>query len=70
VPDFVPVLGYADDAIIISLVLCSVVRSAGAPTVQRHWPGTDDGLAALSRLTRIQLGHPARDRPELRPEPA
>jgi len=56
VPDFVPLLGYADDAIIVSLVLRSVVRRAGAPLVRRHWPGTDDGLAALARLTGIQLG--------------
>ena len=56
VPDFVPVLGYADDAIIVSLVLRSVVRRAGAPVVRRHWPGTDDGLAALGRLAGLQLG--------------
>jgi uncharacterized membrane protein YkvA (DUF1232 family) len=55
VPDFVPVLGYADDAIVVSLVLRSVVRRAGAPVVRRHWPGTDDGLAALGRLTGLQL---------------
>jgi uncharacterized membrane protein YkvA (DUF1232 family) len=55
VPDFVPVLGYADDAIIVSLVLRSVVRRAGSPAVRRHWPGTDEGLAALARLTRLQL---------------
>jgi uncharacterized membrane protein YkvA (DUF1232 family) len=55
VPDFVPVLGYADDAIIISLVLRSVVRRAGAPLVRRHWPGTEDGLAALARLTGMPL---------------
>jgi uncharacterized membrane protein YkvA (DUF1232 family) len=55
VPDFVPVLGYADDAIIVSLVLRSVVRKAGAPVVSHHWPGTDDGLAALGRLTGLQL---------------
>ena len=55
VPDFVPVLGYADDAIIVSLVLRSVVRRAGAPVVRRHWPGTDDGLAALTRLAGLQL---------------
>jgi len=58
VPDFVPVLGYADDAIIVSLVLRSVVRHAGAPVVRRHWPGTDDGLAALGRLTGLQLSQP------------
>jgi uncharacterized membrane protein YkvA (DUF1232 family) len=58
VPDFVPVLGYADDAIIVSLVLRSVARHAGAPVVRRHWPGTDDGLAALGRLTGLQLSQP------------
>jgi uncharacterized membrane protein YkvA (DUF1232 family) len=57
VPDFVPVLGYADDAIIASLVLRSVVRRAGAPLVRRHWPGTDDGLAAVARLTGMPLSH-------------
>jgi uncharacterized membrane protein YkvA (DUF1232 family) len=57
VPDFVPVLGYADDAIVVSLVLRSVVRRTGAPLVRRHWPGTDDGLAALARLTGMQLSH-------------
>jgi uncharacterized membrane protein YkvA (DUF1232 family) len=55
VPDFVPVLGYADDAIIVSLVLRAVVRRAGAPVVRRHWPGTDDGLAALGRLTGLRF---------------
>ena len=55
VPDFVPVLGYADDAIVVTLVLRSVVRRAGGSVVRRHWPGTDDGLAALGRLTGLQL---------------
>ena len=56
VPDFVPVLGYADDAIVVSFVLRSVARRAGAPAVRRHWPGTDDGLIALGRLAGLQLG--------------
>jgi uncharacterized membrane protein YkvA (DUF1232 family) len=64
VPDFVPVLGYADDAIVVSLVLLSVVRRAGGPVVRRHWPGTDDGLAALARLTGLQLGQKS---PAIRP---
>ena len=51
-------LGYADDAIIVSLALRSVVRHAGAPVVRRHWPGTDDGLAALGCLTGLQLSQP------------
>lgn len=53
VPDFIPVLGYADDAIIVTAVLRSVVRHAGLDPVRAHWPGTDDGFAALTRLTDL-----------------
>jgi uncharacterized membrane protein YkvA (DUF1232 family) len=53
VPDFVPVIGYADDAIITAAVLRSVVRRAGTQAVRRHWPGSDDGFAALRRVTGI-----------------
>jgi uncharacterized membrane protein YkvA (DUF1232 family) len=51
IPDFIPVLGYADDVIIVGLVLRSVVRQAGPASVRRHWPGTEDGLRAVARLT-------------------
>jgi uncharacterized membrane protein YkvA (DUF1232 family) len=53
IPDFIPVLGYADDAIIVTAVLRSTVHRAGLDAVRRHWPGTDDGFAALSRLTGL-----------------
>ncbi|SDH37075.1 YkvA family protein [Nonomuraea jiangxiensis] len=53
VPDFIPILGYADDAIIVTAVLRSVVRRAGLEAVRRHWPGTDDGFAVLVKLTRL-----------------
>ena len=55
VPDFVPVLGHADDAIVVALVLRSVVRRAGAAAIARHWPGTPDGLAALRRASRLPV---------------
>ncbi|KLI06509.1 YkvA family protein [Mycolicibacterium senegalense] len=53
IPDFIPVLGYADDAIIVTLVLRSVVRRAGLDAVRAHWPGSDDGFDALARLTGL-----------------
>jgi uncharacterized membrane protein YkvA (DUF1232 family) len=53
VPDFIPVIGYADDAVVVALVLRAVVRRAGRDAVTRHWPGSADGLAAVERLARI-----------------
>lgn len=52
VPDVVPVLGYADDAVLVLWVLRSVVRDAGDAALARHWPGTPDGLTAVQRLVR------------------
>jgi uncharacterized membrane protein YkvA (DUF1232 family) len=53
IPDFIPVLGYADDAIVVTLVLRSTVRRCGLAAVRARWPGTDDGFAALCRLTGL-----------------
>lgn len=53
VPDFVPILGYADDAVVVALTLRSVARRAGTQTLRRHWPGTDTGFEALCRLVRL-----------------
>lgn len=53
VPDFVPVIGYADDAIITGLVLRGVIRRAGPEVVRQHWPGSEAGLITLARLCRI-----------------
>ena len=53
VPDFVPVVGYADDAVVVALALRSVVRSAGPEALDRHWPGTPQGLRAVRRLAGL-----------------
>ena len=53
VPDVVPVVGYADDAIVVAAALRSVVRRAGLPALERHWSGTPDGLAAVVRLAGL-----------------
>lgn len=53
IPDFIPVIGYADDAIVVVFALRSAVHRAGADTVRQHWPGTPQGLNAVLRLARI-----------------
>lgn len=59
VPDFIPVIGYADDAVIVVFALRSAVRRAGPDAVRRHWPGRPEGLAAVLRLARIAPEHRA-----------
>ena len=54
IPDFIPVLGYADDAIVVAIVLRSVVRRAGPAALSEHWPGSTAGLAAVRRLSGLR----------------
>ena len=53
IPDFIPGVGYADDAVITALVLRSVTRKAGRAALDRHWPGTREGLVAICRLAGV-----------------
>jgi uncharacterized membrane protein YkvA (DUF1232 family) len=62
VPDFIPVVGYADDAIVTALALRSVVRGAGPDALARHWSGTPEGLATLHRLAGISPPAPGHQR--------
>ncbi|MEU4740087.1 DUF1232 domain-containing protein [Actinosynnema sp. NPDC023658] len=54
VPDFIPVLGYADDVIAVAWVLRSAVRAAGPDVLASHWPGTPEGLAVVRRLAGVR----------------
>jgi uncharacterized membrane protein YkvA (DUF1232 family) len=58
VPDFIPVIGYADDVIVVALVLCSVIRRAGYAPLERHWPGSPAGLALIQRLAGTTAPQP------------
>jgi uncharacterized membrane protein YkvA (DUF1232 family) len=53
VPDFIPVLGYADDAIIVAIALRYAIRTAGRPAIEQHWPGTPEGLESLLALVGV-----------------
>lgn len=50
VPDFIPIAGQIDDAIIVAAVLRSVVRAAGDRPVREHWPGPPTSLRLILRL--------------------
>ncbi|MDQ1127785.1 uncharacterized membrane protein YkvA (DUF1232 family) [Microbacterium sp. SORGH_AS 505] len=50
VPDVIPVLGYADDAIVVVIALRFALRHAGRDALERHWPGTPAGLDSVLAL--------------------
>ena len=47
VPDFIPVAGYLDDALLVALTLRAVLRGTGSELLREHWPGPDSSLALL-----------------------
>lgn len=57
VPDFIPVAGVLDDAIVVALVLRIVLRSGGPELLREHWPGPESSLAVVSRLAYGETGH-------------
>src|SRR3954462_5413455 len=47
VPDFIPIAGQLDDAILAAVVLRSVLRGPGSGVVREHWPGPERSLRLI-----------------------
>jgi uncharacterized membrane protein YkvA (DUF1232 family) len=50
IPDFIPVLGQLDDALIVAAVFGYVARRAGRDVVEELWPGSERGLRVVLSL--------------------
>jgi uncharacterized membrane protein YkvA (DUF1232 family) len=53
IPDFVPVIGFADNLVVTGWAIRSAIRKSGADVVSSHWPGDWAGFALVCRLCRL-----------------
>ena len=55
IPDFIPVAGQADDAILVVLVLRGLVKRTDAVVLRELWPGPDRSLLVVFTLAGVRV---------------
>ena len=50
IPDFIPVIGQLDDALLVAAAVGYVARTAGRGLIEELWPGSPRGLRAVLAL--------------------
>jgi uncharacterized membrane protein YkvA (DUF1232 family) len=50
VPDFIPIAGHIDDALIVVVALRAVLRGSGSELLREHWPGPERSLGLVLRF--------------------
>ena len=55
IPDFLPVIGLLDDALVVALARRYLLRSGGSALLAEHGPGPPRALAVVERLSGAAL---------------
>lgn len=53
VPDFIPVIGFADDVIVLSILMRGAIRQVDLGTMKEAWPGSNEAFDVLRRVCRL-----------------
>lgn len=59
IPEFIPVLGPLDDAVVAALILRHLLRTAGREVVAEHWGGDPATLERILRLFEPRVHRPS-----------
>ena len=54
IPEFIPVIGPLDDAIVAALVLRHILRRTDMSVLSEHWHGDPDTLAKILRIANAR----------------
>jgi len=53
IPDFIPVLGYVDDLLVVAIVVDGLLTYVDRPLLLRYWPGNPAALDQIGRVARL-----------------
>jgi len=70
IPDFIPVIGLADNIVVTAWAVRSAIRKSGTEVVLSHWQGSPASFGMLCRLCRLALpAEPPTERREVGADP-
>jgi uncharacterized membrane protein YkvA (DUF1232 family) len=57
IPDFVPVIGFADNVVVTAWALRSAIRKSGPAVLVGNWSGSRSSFALVCRLCQLRISH-------------
>ena len=56
IPDFIPVIGRLDDALVVAFAIRTALRSADADLIRHHWPSPQPAPNSILRHAKERTG--------------
>ena len=53
IPDFIPFVGYLDDALLAAVLVDGIVKYVDRGLVLKYWPGSPESLDRVARVSRL-----------------
>ena len=53
IPDFIPVVGYADDVLLAAILVDGILSHVDRALVLKYWPGSPESLDRVARAARV-----------------